>query len=69
MDGDKLRDYFNCLLQAVVTEINTEVQNKGYLSTDLGFTLLAFFAIPSWLAAMQIGDGLIVICSELDRTD
>ena len=64
LDNAQARSYFNRLLKNVVTKIQTEAKNQGYSVRDLACTLLAFVATPNWLAAMQVGDGLIVICPQ-----
>lgn len=62
------RAFFEKLLKSVVTEIQAEAKNKGYAVRDLACTLLAFVATPDWLAAMQVGDGLIVIRPKEEAT-
>jgi hypothetical protein len=62
------RAFFENLLKSVVTEIKTEANDKGYAVRDLACTLLAFVATPDWLAAMQVGDGLIVIRPKEEAT-
>lgn len=51
---------FNRTLEDVQAAL-TEETNKGYLLKDLACTLLVFVATPDWIAAMQIGDGFIVV--------
>ncbi|MFQ4138329.1 PP2C family serine/threonine-protein phosphatase [Nodosilinea sp. PGN35] len=43
------------------TQIAQQASAKGWAPQDLACTLLAFLATPDWLAAMQIGDGFIVV--------
>jgi hypothetical protein len=62
------RAFFEKLLKSVVREIQAEAKNQGYAVRDLACTLLAFVATPDWLAAMQVGDGLIVIRPKEEAT-
>ncbi|MCG6133218.1 MAG: protein phosphatase 2C domain-containing protein [Nostoc sp. LLA-1] len=45
----------------VITELRNKAEIENYSINDLACTLLIFFATPDWLAAMQIGDGFIVV--------
>ncbi|WP_233501422.1 PP2C family serine/threonine-protein phosphatase [Acaryochloris thomasi] len=51
---------FESALDAAVLALDQEAQAGGYALRDLGCTLLTFIATPTWIAAMQIGDGFIV---------
>lgn len=55
------RNIFRTILGKVQTALKKEAENGGYSVEDLNCTLLAFVATPEWLAAMQVGDGLIVV--------
>ena len=44
----------------VLKALQTRAEAEGCCEADLACTLIAFFATPGWLAAMQIGDGLLV---------
>ena len=68
LNEHQARAFFEKLLKSVVTEIQAEANNKGYAVRDLACTLLAFVATPDWLAAMQVGDGLIVIRPKEEAT-
>lgn len=68
LNEDQARAFFEKLLKSVVTEIQAEANDKGYAVRDLACTLLAFVATPDWLAAMQVGDGLIVIRPKEEAT-
>jgi Serine/threonine protein phosphatase len=68
INEDEARAFFEKLLNSVVTEIQAEAKNQGYAVRDLACTLLAFVATPDWLAAMQVGDGLIVIRPKEEAT-
>ncbi|MFB2917944.1 PP2C family serine/threonine-protein phosphatase [Aerosakkonema funiforme] len=51
---------FGHTLKKVIATLNQETTN-GYSLNDLACTLLVFVATPKWIAAMQIGDGFIVV--------
>ncbi len=55
------REIFRSVLGKVQAALKKEAENGGYSVEDLNCTLLAFVATPEWLAAMQVGDGLIVV--------
>ncbi|MEK0180708.1 PP2C family serine/threonine-protein phosphatase [Microcoleus anatoxicus] len=55
------RNIFRSVLEKVQAALKKEAENGGYSVEDLNCTLLAFVATPEWLAAMQVGDGLIVV--------
>ncbi len=48
----------------IVIQNLQEKTKEGYSYKDLSCTLLAFIATPNWIAAMQIGDGFIVVHSQ-----
>ncbi len=54
---------FSWVLETVVTALKQEAANTGYSLNDLACTLLIFIATPDWVAAMQVGDGFIVVGS------
>ncbi|BAY17375.1 hypothetical protein NIES21_32120 [Anabaenopsis circularis NIES-21] len=58
---DIAKKTFNDTLTKVKDVLNKEVQSKGFSINDLACTLLVFCATPTWIAAMQIGDGFIVV--------
>lgn len=60
---DKARKVFSGTLKYVVNALNEKL-NKNCSLKDLACTLLVFIATPDWIAAMQIGDGFIVVRSE-----
>lgn len=43
------------------TQLTQRAIDQGWQPEDLACTLLAFIATPDWLAAMQIGDGFMVV--------
>ena len=59
---------FTDAVQVVVAALEAEASNGGYALRELGCTLLGFIATPDWVAAMQIGDGFIVIKSADDAS-
>lgn len=61
LDEGQARVFFGNLLKTVVTEIQTVAKTQSASVRDFACTLLAFIATPHFLAAMQVGDGLIVI--------
>jgi hypothetical protein len=56
------------LFAEVVTEVVGVLKRKAEMEQwalrDLSCTLLVFIATPAWVAAMQIGDGFMVVSSE-----
>jgi hypothetical protein len=60
-----LEDYAHKVFAQVVGEVKKQfeiqAQKKSCSPKDLSCTLLVVVATPKWLAAMQIGDGFIVI--------
>ncbi|MEH2026397.1 PP2C family serine/threonine-protein phosphatase [Nostoc sp.] len=52
---------FNSTLKKVVNQLNTQAQENDCELNDFACTLLLFLAAPDWIAAMQIGDGFIVV--------
>ena len=58
---DKAKEFFTQTLEQVKNALRHKAQSNGYSINDLACTLLVFFATPDWIAAMQIGDGFIVI--------
>ncbi|MBE9184936.1 protein phosphatase 2C domain-containing protein [Microcoleus sp. LEGE 07076] len=59
--NEQVRDIFYTVLETVKASLKEEAEKKGYSLKDLACTLLIFVATPKWLAAMQVGDGLIVV--------
>ncbi len=48
-------------MNKVVDALTEHTKSKDYTINDLACTLLIFVATPQWVAAMQIGDGFIVV--------
>ncbi|MEW5859467.1 MAG: PP2C family serine/threonine-protein phosphatase [Cyanobacteriota bacterium] len=55
------RELFTKLVKEVVATLEQQSVNNNYSINDLACTLLVFVATPDWFAAMQIGDGFIVV--------
>jgi hypothetical protein len=55
--------FFTQVLEEVLTALHQEAHQNDHELRDLNCTLLAFLATPDWIAAMQIGDGFIVMRS------
>jgi hypothetical protein len=60
-DEEQLREIFLSILRRVQDALKNKAKEEGYSVEDLGCTLLAFVATPNRLAAMQVGDGQIVV--------
>jgi hypothetical protein len=60
-DHDTANNFFIDLLINVQKKLETQAKNNSYSVKEFACTLLVFIASPDWLAAMQVGDGLIVI--------
>lgn len=58
---DYAHQVFEKILAKVKEEFDAKAQEMGCYPKDLSCTLLVVVATPQWLAAMQIGDGFIVI--------
>lgn len=55
------RELFSRMLETVINTLQTAADNSGYSLNDLACTLLVFIAAPDWIAAVQVGDGFILI--------
>lgn len=65
--NDAIKNVFEDLVQNVKHKFVEKSSNLGYSLDDLACTLIAFVATPEWFAAIQIGDGQVVVClSERD---
>jgi serine/threonine protein phosphatase PrpC len=54
-------ELFAKIVNQVITELRNKANEKDCSINDLACTILVFVATPHWLAAMQIGDGFIVV--------
>lgn len=55
------RRLFTQTVNEVVAAMDAQALSKSYSIDDLACTLLVVIATPTWVAAMQIGDGFIVV--------
>jgi serine/threonine protein phosphatase PrpC len=58
---DLVRKLFTKAVEQVGTVLQIQAEKGGYPVDQLACTLLAFLATPNWVAALQIGDGFIVV--------
>jgi Protein phosphatase 2C len=63
-DEQEVKKIFAESLEKVLKDLNNEAKNKNFSVDDLACTLLAVVSKPEWFAAMQIGDGFVVIRSK-----
>ena len=63
-DEKHTQKIFKSILEVVRAKLKNWADINGYSVQDLACTLLAFIATPQWLAAMQIGDGFVVVRSK-----
>lgn len=54
-------DFFMKVFDEVLEALTEETKSSGCELRDLGCTLLAFVATPDWVAAMQVGDGFMIL--------
>jgi hypothetical protein len=58
---DAAPNFFEKVFDEVLGALQQETISSECELRDLGCTLLAFVATPDWVAAMQIGDGFIIL--------
>ena len=58
------KEVFTKFVKDVITALNKKADNNDYFVHYLACTLLVFIATPEWVAAMQIGDGFMVVHSQ-----
>lgn len=58
---------FVSTLKRVLYVFRQQATKGGYAVDELACTLVAFMATPYWMAAMQIGDGAIVVRSQFQN--
>jgi hypothetical protein len=58
---------FVSTLKRVLYVLRQQADRGGYTISELACTLTAFMVTPYWLAAMQIGDGSIVVRSQYQK--
>lgn len=61
LPDEQARTIFANTLKEVVKALQEQAASSDYSVNDLACTLLVFLATPNWVAAMQIGDGFIVV--------
>lgn len=61
LNEQEARKLFSKIVAEVVTTLEEKAIHENYAIADLACTLLVIVATPDWLAAMQIGDGFIVV--------
>lgn len=61
LSEEAARKLFTKTVNKVITALSEQALSKGYSINDLACTLLVVIATPTWVAAMQIGDGFIVV--------
>jgi serine/threonine protein phosphatase PrpC len=65
---EEAKELFANTAKKVVTALEEQAASDGYSVDDLACTLLVIVATPNWVAAMQIGDGLVVVrCQQEDH--
>nr|WP_263627817.1 PP2C family serine/threonine-protein phosphatase [Komarekiella delphini-convector] len=64
LSKEEAQKVFAKIVNQVITELQKQADEGDYSANDLACTLLVFVATPDWVAAMQIGDGFIVLRSQ-----
>lgn len=64
LSEQEAKKLFTKTVNHVISDLTKQAANKDYSINDLACTLLVFVATPEWVAAMQIGDGFIVMGSQ-----
>ncbi|NEU84032.1 PP2C family serine/threonine-protein phosphatase [Nostoc sp. UIC 10630] len=64
LSQEEAQKVFAEIVNKVITELQKQANEEDYSINDLACTLLVFVATPDWVAAMQIGDGFIVMRSQ-----
>ncbi|MEH2059844.1 MAG: PP2C family serine/threonine-protein phosphatase [Nostoc sp.] len=64
LSQEEAQKVFAEIVNKVITELQKQANEEDYSINDLACTLLVFLATPDWVAAMQIGDGFIVMRSQ-----
>ncbi|MEH2303970.1 PP2C family serine/threonine-protein phosphatase [Nostoc sp.] len=64
LSKEEAQKVFAKIVNQIITELQKQADEGDYSINDLACTLLVFVATPDWVAAMQIGDGFIVIRSQ-----
>ena len=64
LSEEEAKKLFKSTLKRAIASLEEQAKSKDYSVNDLACTLLIFVATPRWVAAMQIGDGFIVMRSQ-----
>ncbi|MEH1941571.1 MAG: PP2C family serine/threonine-protein phosphatase [Nostoc sp.] len=64
LSKEEAQKLFAKIAKKVITELHKQAAKEDYSVNDLACTLLVFVATNDWVAAMQIGDGFIVVHSQ-----
>ncbi|MEH2248319.1 PP2C family serine/threonine-protein phosphatase [Nostoc sp.] len=64
LSKEEVQKVFAEIVNQVLIELDKQAAKEDYSVNDLACTLLVFVATPDWVAAMQIGDGFIVLRSQ-----
>ncbi|MEH2223605.1 PP2C family serine/threonine-protein phosphatase [Nostoc sp.] len=64
LSKEEAQKVFAEIVNKVITELQKQADKGDYFINDLACTLLVFVATPDCIAAMQIGDGFIVMRSQ-----
>ncbi|MGF1934804.1 MAG: PP2C family serine/threonine-protein phosphatase [Nostoc sp. ChiQUE02] len=64
LSQEEAQKLFAKIVNQVLTELDKKAAKEDYSVNDLACTLLVFVATPDCVAAMQIGDGFIVMRSQ-----
>ncbi|MCC5631432.1 PP2C family serine/threonine-protein phosphatase [Nostoc sphaeroides] len=64
LSKEEAQKVFAEIVNKVITELQKQADEGDYAVNDLACTLLVFVANPDCIAAMQIGDGFIVMRSQ-----
>ncbi|MHC5821956.1 MAG: PP2C family serine/threonine-protein phosphatase [Nostoc sp.] len=64
LSEQEAKKLFAGTVKTVIAKLHKQAAEGDYSVNDLACTLLVFVATPDWVAAMQIGDGFIVMRSQ-----
>jgi len=61
LSEEQAKKLFAKTVKKVIAALQKQAASHGYSVNDFACTLLVVIATPTWVAAMQIGDGFIVV--------
>ena len=61
LSEEEAKKIFTETVKEAIAALKNTADKNGYSPNELACTLLVFVATPNWIAAMQIGDGFIVV--------